>query len=562
MLRRGLAGTVRVLPALDLDGMPIGWPQDHGIATLGPSVLAWSSTELAQPDGDGAGEPWEWRESQARFVQWWYALDEMGGWLFRRGQIVLPKGSGKSPIAAALSCCELAGPVVFDRFDPDYPGGAVGKTPASPWVQLAAVSQDQTDNTMTLVLAMLREGGASKSIPGLDTGITRVLTRIGRLQPVTASSSSREGQRLTGAILDETHLWTKTNGGLRLASTIRRNLAKMGGRSIETTNAWIAGEQSVAENTSAYADKAAEESNNRLDRKILRWHPMAPVDDLADETELRSGLEQLYADSPWIDIDRIVDEIYDLGTTPSDARRFYLNQMSAEDDAWLAEYEWAALGPKQDEPASFKVVADKDVITLGFDGSRGRGRGVSDATALVACRVRDGHVFPIGVWEHPEGPAGQGWEVPVGEVDAAVRTAFDRYSVVGFYADPALWDEHVARWEATYGSRLKIKASREHPIRWAMNRGLVVVQATAQFHAAVLNGEMSHDGSYTLTRHVLNARRRISRSGTQIAKAAPESPNKIDAAVAAVVAYQARLDAVAAGLGTARRKPIVPSRIR
>jgi hypothetical protein len=45
----------------------------------------------------------------------------------------------------------------------------------------------------------------------------------------------------------------------------------------------------------------------------------------------------------------------------------------------------------------------------------------------------------------------------------------------------------------------------------------------------------------------LNARRRTGRSGTTIAKEHPDSARKIDAAVAAVLAWQARLDAVAAG---------------
>ena len=110
------------LPAFAADGLPQGWPHDHGIRTLGIGVLIWAETELAQPDGDDAGAEWRWRESQARMVAWWYALDAIGRFLFRRGQIVLPKGSGKSPVAAALSCCELAGPVVFERFDPEAPG--------------------------------------------------------------------------------------------------------------------------------------------------------------------------------------------------------------------------------------------------------------------------------------------------------------------------------------------------------------------------------------------------------------------------------------------------------
>lgn len=524
------------------DGLPVGWPDEQGYRTLGLGVLVWSESELAQPDGDSAGEPWRWRPSQARMVAWWYALDEAGRYLYRRGQIVLPKGSGKSPVASALSCCELAGPVVFDYFDNDAPGGAVGRPHPSPLVQLAAVSQDQTDNTMSLVLAMLRDGPASKHIAGLDTGITRVLTRAGKLQPVTASAASREGARLTSAILDETHLWTKSNGGHRLATTIRRNLGKMNGRSIETTNTWAAGELSVAELTSKYADLVAEGDHDKLDDRILRWHPHADVDDLTDENALREGLLSLYGDYPWVDLDRIVAEINDLGTPPEEARRFYLNQVSANDDAWLAEYEWVA------RYGSDVVVSDGDQVTLGFDGSRHRSRGVTDATALVACRVRDGHVWPIRVWEQPE--TEKDWQVPTAQVEAEIKATFAKWDVVGFYADPALWETFVASWEAKYGTRLKVKAAREHPIEWRMNRPQAVVAAVQQFHSAVVDGEMTHDGSSVLMRHVLNARRRTSRSGIQIAKSSPDSSNKIDAAYAAVLAWQARLDAVAAGYGS------------
>jgi hypothetical protein len=545
------------VPAFDADGLPVGWPGDFGIGTLAlPSdysdgVLAWAEQELAQPDGASAGGLWQWRQSQARMVAWWYAVNEAGGFLFRRGQLVLPKGSGKSPVAAALSCCELAGPVVFQRFD--SAGNPVGHAHASPLVQLAAVSQDQTDNTMTLVLAMLRDGPAADHIAGLDTGITRVLTRAGKLQPVTASAASREGARLTSAILDETHLWTKSNGGHRLATTIRRNLGKMNGRSIETTNTWVAGELSVAENTSKYADMVAEGNEPGLNGQILRWHPHADVEDLTDEVALRAGLVKLYSDSPWIDVDRIVSEIYDLGTPPSEARRFYLNQVSSEDDAWVVEHEWAARVDVE------KVVADKDLVTLGFDGSRHRSRGVTDATALVGCRVSDGHMFPIKVWEQPE--TKKDWQVPTSEVDAEIAAAFAKYTVVGFYADPALWETFIAAWEAKYGTKLKLKATREHPIEWRMNRPLIVVQATEELYSAIADGEMTHDGSSVLTRHVLNARRRPGRSGTQIAKENPDSVNKIDAAVAAILAWQARLDAVAAGI-TAAPRPVAPRRLR
>src|SRR5205085_598693 len=107
----------------------------------------------------------------------------------------------------------------------------------------------------------------------------------------------------------------------------------------------------------------------------------------------------------------------------------------------------------------------------------------------------------------------------------------------------AKWESYIASWEAKYGKRLKVKSTRDHPIEWWMTGGRsgLIVRALEQFHSAVIDSEMTHDGSYALTRHVLNARRRTSRSGLQIAKEHPDSPRKIDAAIAAVLAWQARL---------------------
>lgn len=152
------------------------------------------------------------------------------------------------------------------------------------------------------------------------------------------------------------------------------------------------------------------------------------------------------------------------------------------------------------------------------------------------------------MWEQPKGVGGKDWQVPTEEVLASVRGVFERYSVVGFYADPARWESHVAAWERDHGSGLKVKSSREHPIEWWMtgNRRRQTAEALEKFQSAVLDGEMSHDGSATLTKHVLAARRV---SGGQIAKDSPESERKIDAAVAAVLAWQARLDALAKGAG-------------
>lgn len=337
----------------------------------------------------------------------------------------------------------------------------------------------------------------------------------------------------------------------RMYATVRRNAAKRRAAApwtLETSTMYQAGEDSVAEQTHHFA-QLIKEGKARSSR-LLFDHREAPPDvDLGDEEALREALREVYG--PFfdvMDVDRIMAEIWDPRNTPTDSRRFFLNQKTAAGDAWIDEREWlACLRP---EP-----VEDRETVVLGFDGSRKRARGVTDATALIGCRVSDGHLFEVAVWEQPDGPAGDTWEVPRGEVDRTIDQAFKRWNVVGFYADPAKWETYVAGWEARHGRSLKAKATHSHPIEWWIVGGRMnaVVRATSEFRDAVVDGELTHSGGYALTRHVLNARMRSGRLGITIAKEHPESPKKIDAAIAAMLAWQARKDAIAAGALTARQ---------
>ena len=212
-----------------------------------------------------------------------------------------------------------------------------------------------------------------------------------------------------------------------------------------------------------------------------------------------------------------------------------------------------------------RIVGDGEMVTLGFDGSRGRAKGKPDATALIGCCVSDGHLFELGVWEADDGPAGHDWEPPMTAIEAAVRHAFTRYSVVGCYMDPAKdWRSHVNQWEAEFSARVRVKATTDHPFEWWMTGGRSgkVQQAVEQFEGAVRNRDLSHSGEYALTRHVLNSRRRIKAGKLALGKENDYSPRKIDAAVAAVLAWQARLDAVAKGVEAQQHDMWVPRRIR
>jgi hypothetical protein len=541
--------------------VPWRGPEFEGeLPTLGYAVLDWILEMLAAPDRPDY-EPFVPTKEQAQFILAFYELHPgTGKRRIRRGVLSRPRGWGKSPLLAAIACTEALGPVVPAGWDANgEPVGMSWDRIRTPLVQVAAVSEDQTQNTWGPLLEMLRLGPVIDEYPGLEPLDTFVNLPRGKIDQVTSSATSRKGNKALFAVLDQTEEWTPSNGGKRLAQVMRSNAAKIGGTTLESPNAYIPGMGSVAEDTAAFA-KAIAEGRTREDGLLWDHREAPPETDPTVRESLVAGLRYAYGDSSdhedgcvlhqppcapgWSPIDRLVGDFWDTSNDPQVMRSDFLNQITHATDSWLSQPEWAGCAD------AARIVADGESITLGFDGSRARARGVTDATALVGCRVSDGHVFLLGCWEQPEGPAGEGWRVPVLEVLATVEEAFSRYNVVGMYADPAKWEGHVADWEAKWGAGLGVKATRDHPIEWWMTGGRsnLIVRALEKFHSAVLDKELSHDGSSTLARHILNARRRKGRSGIQIMKEHPDSARKIDAAVASTLAWQARLDAVAKGL--------------
>lgn len=519
---------------LDRYGAVITRPDGLPKASLGFEVIDWAEQYLRQPDGPNAGEPFRFTVEQEDFILWWYAVDEQGRFNYRRGVLRRSKGWGKSPFLGALCLVELVGPCRFDGWTGKGKNRQpVAKPHSMPWINLAGVSEVQTTNTMSVVLSMVEDSPIVEDY-GLDVGMTRIYTPGGgRLVPITASAPSAEGARPSFAVMDETHHWTESNGGAKLARVIRRNLAKSrdgAARAIETTNAHAPGEESVAEKS--YQDFLAIQEGRTKSSGLLYDSREAPGDtDLADRDKLKVGLRAAYGDATWVDLDRIADEIYDPGTPPEESRRFYLNQIVAAADSWVSPAEWDA-NIREDLPA----LEEGEAITLGFDGAL-----TDDSTALVACRVSDGAPFLLGLWEKPSGPAGQGWFVPKDQVRDLVAHTFTKYDVVGFFSDVAYWETDVDYWREQYGEALLVKATVRHAIAWDMRgHAADTVRAVEALNRAIVDGECPHDGEPRLARHIKNARRRPNRWGVSFGKESRESPHKVDALAAFVLARMAR----------------------
>ena len=525
-----MSGSV-VSPASRLVTLPPELPK----LTLGWEVVRWSSHYLQHPNGPRAGQRWEFVESQIRFLLWWYAVDEDGNWLFHHAVRRLAKGSGKSPFAAVLALAEFTAPVRLHDLDSKAPGGCVGRPVDMPLVQVAATAESQTANTMRMVRALSPKGSKLVRDFGLDPGKVKYFKAPeGTLEVITASSTAAEGAEASFVVADETEHWKPSNGGPELAATLEDNLTKSGSRMLETCNAWRPGIGSVAE-ASWDAWLAQEEGRTRGESKILYDARIAPpTTDMTDAESLEAGLRFVYEDCFWQKIRPIMERIWDPRSRPDDSKRKYLNWPTAPEDAWVGPQDWARLADAS------QVVSDGEEIVMFFDGSKSR-----DATALIGCRVSDGHVFTIGVWE--PNPAHDTVDVvPVPVVDATVERAFDRWQVLAFFADVKEWESFAkVTWPERYTDQLLIKAvpggKDPQPIAWDMRSHVYdFTMACELAETEIAEQAFTHDGDSRVARHVGNMRRRPNRWGTSVSKESPDSPNKIDAGVCVIGARMVR----------------------
>lgn len=490
-------------------------------------MLGWTADYLIQPDGPDAGEPWRYTDEQARFILWWYAIDpDTGRFIYRTGTLRRMKGWGKDPVLASVACVEFVGPCRLGGWTDDDQPVAVPHPAA--WVQVAAVAREQTKNTMTLFPGMMSPHMIEEY--GIQLGKEIIYAHNGtrRIEAVTSSPRALEGGRATFGIRNETHHWLENNEGHEMAKVMARNAGKSrdgSSRTLAITNGHLPGEDSVAEREW----NAIETGAVGLD--VFYDSVEAPEElDATNRESVMAGIAAARGDSTWVDLERLASDFLDRTvTSEGEAMRFYWNKIVGSDAAWCDPAAWRDC--ELADPTQYIQPGER--ITLGFDGSIR-----DDSTALIGCRLSDGHLFPIQLWEKPHGPAGNSWQVPRTEVNDAVHRAFEEFDVVRFYWDPPYWQDYGDAWAGEFGEKVVLEF-------WTMSISRMS-KALERLHSAVIAGEVSHNGDETLARHVGNAISVARGSSVVINKRS--AANKIDAAITAALAYEARNDAVADGL--------------
>jgi phage terminase large subunit-like protein len=484
---------------------------------------------LVHGEGDALGQPIRLDPFQRYVLDRKYEYDPANGRLLHdRVLIGVGKGNAKTELMAADAVTELAGPIA----------------PISPNVPVSASSWEQANRLFGAARLMIEEGPLRNLFNGcLFEDRIQNPERQGVLYRIAAIAGSNDGGLPTAVYGDEMHEWEGERRE-RVYVVLGNGLKKRSPRAVlddgrvrvggQQTGITTAGDNPNGLLRRLYDHGRKVASGEVADPRFLfLWWEADETLDLDDPRQLDLAIRQANpAAGSFLAMENLRDRFRDPTIARYEFERYHLNRWVSPPEAWISLDTWMA----RRHPRELILPPPRTPVWLGFDGSKSR-----DATALVGCTA-DNHIFVVKVWERDQHDPE--WVVPRGEVDAAIAKAFGRWDVRMLQCDPPRWEREVEDWEHEYGERV-VRFETDVPQRMAA--------AVGRFHDAVADKVLTHDGDPVLARHVANARVRETRWGLVIQKENKDSPRRIDAAVAAVLAH----DGVSAPVEPPKEKGMV-----
>jgi len=443
-------------------------------------VDAFAREFLRVPKGTGAGRPFRLRRWQIDIVK---AMYPQRGPRPRQGVVSIPRGNGKTALAAVLA--------LYALFADEVEGAQVlvvaSDERQARHVWNAARRMIELDERLLEQVQIFQD---KIVVPHSDS----------TLAPLPAEPAALQGWDPTLVVVDELHVVGEaTWDAMALASGKRPTSLTL---AISTPAADI---ESVMWRLVQYGREHADDASFKLVEYA------APDGCALDDEDAWKVANPALGDFLHVDAIRAT-----LKTTREPAfRRYRLGQWVGQVDRWLPWGSWEPL-------ADLKRVVGRERVVLAFDGSAS-----GDSTALIGCTM-DGHLFVEGIWEHPDDDPR--WRVPRDDVDIAVDLAFAKYNVVELACDPWGWRSEIEAWAKRHGQR--------HVVEWNTGAAQRMAPATDRLYQAVVTGVLTHDGNERLAVHIGNAVAKATPVGDLVSKDKRGSPRKIDAAVAAIVAYE------------------------
>lgn len=469
-MRAGPKAAVTAAP-LDFSGLPApGWKR----------VDAFAKAYLQVPKGTGAGAPFRLRPWQRDIVR---ELYPQRGVRPRQGLVSMPRGNGKTALAAVLA--------LYNLFADEQVGAQV---------LTVASDERQARHVFNMCRRMI------ELAPRLAEQVQVFHDKIylpatdSTLAPLPAEAAALQGFDPTFVVVDELHVVTEATWDAMALAAGKRD------RSLTLA---ISTPAADTESTMWRLTQYGREHPDDTSFVLVEY--AAPDGCALDDEAAWKVANPALGDFLHVDAIRAT-----LKTTREPSfRRYRLGQWFGQQDRWLPWGSWETVA----DPG--RAVKWRERVVLAFDGSAS-----GDSTALIGCTM-DGFLFVVGLWEHPaDDPR---WRVPREEVDAAVADAFLKYDVLELACDPWGWRSEIEGWAKRHGQRRVVEYNTGAAGRMA--------PATDRLFQGVASGAVTHDGNEHLAAHVGNCVAKATPLGDLVSKDKKGSPRKIDAAVASIVAF-------------------------
>lgn len=441
-------------------------------------------------------------------------------------------------VMALVSMMELHpdAPVRFAGYDPKAPGGMKpGRSVTSPLIPLLAPTKDQLDDLAYGACKVIAESCEDAAL--FDVTNDRIMIQgegESKIIPVAASASRLDGLKPTFQGIDEPHrLFTDRHRASY--ATMGNNLPK---RAVDDpweltcTTAGDPNEPSVARDQYETGLKT-QAGLMELDRTFF-YHRQTSDENAKFDTmgERLRALKEASGEevAAYRDLFSVAAEWDKPGADKTYLERVWCNRWTQSAQTAFDAQAFKDLGDQS------LIIEPGSLVTLGFDGAV-----TQDSTGLVMTEVETGIQNLVGLWERPA--EAEEWRVPIEDVNDIVDSLFESYDVWGLYCDPPYWQESISRWTGLYEGQV---------IEWPTRNLNNIYYAIRSYREAIDSGDLGHDGNPDLVRHVANAGMNVQAQTDdeghykfRLAKISQD--RKFDACMAAILSWQARLDALKKG---------------
>ena len=429
------------------------------------------------PKGVGAGEPMKLRTFQKDLIRGAFGKG------IRTSLVSMPRANGKTALAAALAVAELF----------------AGQMSAE--VLVVASDERQAKITLNLARRMIELNPELAERTHVYKDRIVVPQNDATLVPLPADPDALHGWDPSLLIVDELHTVTEA---------VWEAVSSVTGKRPESLTLAIS---TPASSQESVMWKLVEHGRANDDESFFLKEFSAPAGCATDDREAwKVANPALSCSRPFLAQDGLASARRTLREPVF--RQLRLGQWVTSTDSWLP---FGALDECKDEE---RVVGLKEKVVLAFDGSAS-----GDSTALIGCTL-DGHLFVEGLWENPGDPR---WRVPRGDVDRAVDLAFEKYQVLELAADPWGWRSEIESWAERHGEKKVVEWNTAFARRMA--------PATDRLYQAVIDQQVTYDGDSRLSAHFSHTVAKSTALGDLVSKDKKNSPRKIDAAVASIVAF-------------------------